>query len=188
MLIVTIPEQEAYDEKNKKFVKIESHKLKLEHSLLSLQKWESKHKKYFIDNKSLTAEEVLDYIRFMTINQVEDYVYDFLTKENLDQITNYIKDPMTATFFYEDPNKQEEYKKKEIITAEVIYAKMIILGIPIEIFEKRHLNHVLTLIRVCAEMENPDSGKPTNKMSQSQLARHYSEINKARRAKLGTRG
>ena len=187
MLIVTIPEQEGFDEKTQKFVKVDSHKLKLEHSLLSLQKWESKHKKYFIDNKDLTSDEILDYIKFMTLNQVDDYVYNFLTKENMDQIMNYIKDPMTATFFYEDPTKPVQVKKKEIITAELIYAQMIMFGVPVELFEKRHLNHVLTLIRVCAEKQNPDSGKP-NKVSQNQLARHYSELNKVRKAKLGTRG
>lgn len=187
MLVIVIPEQEAFDEKAQKFVKINSHTIKLEHSLLSLQKWESKHKKYFIDNKELNSNEILDYIKCMTLNQVDDYIYDFLTKENIDQIMDYIKDPMTATFFYEDPTKPVQIKKKEIITAELIYAQMIILGIPVELFEKRHLNHVLTLIRVCAEKQNPDSGKP-NKTSQNQLARHYSELNKARKAKLGTRG
>lgn len=185
MLTIVIPEQEAFDEKSQRFVKISSHTIKLEHSLLSLQKWESKHKKYFIDNKELTSEEILDYIKCMTLNQVDDYVYEFLTKENINQIMDYIKDPMTATFFYEDPNKPKTVKK-EIITAELIYSSMIILGIPVDIFEKRHLNHVLTLIRVCSEKENPDSGK--NKMSSSQLAQRYSELNKARKAKLKTRG
>lgn len=186
MLTIVIPEQEAFNEKLEKFVKVGSHTLKLEHSLLSLQKWESKHHKYFIDNESLSPEEILDYIRCMTLNQVEDNVYEFLTKENIKEIMDYIKDPMTATFFYEDPTKPKVARKKEIITAECIYSSMILLGIPVDIFEKRHLNHLLTLIRVCNDKQNPDSNKP--KASQKEMARYYSELNKARKAKLNTRG
>lgn len=187
MLTIIIPEQEGFDEKTQKFVHFNQHTLKLEHSLLSLQKWESKHKKYFIDNQDLKVDEIVDYIKCMTLNQVDDYVYNFLTKENIDQIMDYIKDPMTATFFYEDSSKPKEERKKEIITAELIYSSMIMLGIPIEIFEKRHLNHLTTLIRVCNEKQNPDSGK-NSKVSDAQLAKHYSELNKARRAKLKSKG
>lgn len=187
MLTIVIPEQEGFDEKTQKFITFNKHTLKLEHSLLSLQKWESKHKKYFIDNKDLSFDETIDYIKCMTLNQVDDYVYNFLTKDNIDQVMDYIKDPMTATFFYEDPNKPKDQHKKEIITAEVIYSSMITLGIPIEIFEKRHLNHLTTLIRVCSEMQDPKTNK-SNKMSEAQLVKHYSEINKARRAKLNSKG
>lgn len=188
MLTVIIPEQEGFDEKTQKFVHFSSHTLKLEHSLLSLQKWESKHKKYFIDNKDLKTDEIIDYIKCMTLNQVDDYVYNFLTKENIDQIMDYVKDPMTATFFYDDSSNLKEQRKKEIVTAELIYSSMIALGIPVEIFEKRHLNHLITLIRVCSEQQNPDSGKKNNKVSDAQLAKHYSELNRARRAKLKSKG
>lgn len=185
MLVITIPEQEAFNEKTNNFVKIKSCTLKLEHSLLSLWKWESKHHKYFLDNKDLNYEEILDYIKCMTLNQVEDYIYDFLTKENIDQIKDYIADPMSATWF-SDSGKQIHPGKKEIITAEVIYSSMIILGIPVEVFEKRHLNHLLTLIRVCSEKQNPDSNK--HKQNPNQVMQHYSELNRLRKAKLNTKG
>lgn len=185
MLIVEIPDQEGFDEKNQKFIKFNSHTLKLEHSLLSLQKWESKHKKHFIGNENLTNNEVLDYIKCMTLNQVDDYVYNFLTEDNMRQIKEYIEDPMTATFFY-DNGESNKTNRKEIITNELIYSSMIILGIPVDIFEKRHLNHVITLIKVCKENQDSSTGK--QKMSQSELARHYSEVNKARRAKLNSKG
>lgn len=185
MLLVKIPDQEGFDEQNQRFIKFDSRTLKLEHSLLSLQKWESKHKKHFIGNEDLTNEEILDYIKCMTLNQVDDYVYNFLTEDNMRQIKEYIEDSMTATFFYDD-GKPKKSNKKEIVTNELIYSSMIILGIPVEIFEKRHLNHLLTLIRVCSEQQNPESGK--SKMSQSELARHYSEINKARKAKIRAKG
>ena len=183
MLTITIPEQEGFDEKLGKFVKISSHTLKLEHSLLSLYKWESKHHKYFLDNKELTQDEILDYIKCMTINPVDDYIYSFLTEENLKEIQEYLKDPMTATWFSDDKNGRPP--KKEIITSEVIYSSMIILGIPVELFEKRHINHLLTLIRVCNEKQNPDDKK---KMKTNDLAAYYSQLNKQRRAKLGTKG
>lgn len=182
---IVIPEGEAYNEKTNKFVKIPSCTLKIEHSLLSLQKWESKHHKYFIDNLTITESELIDYIKCMTINSnVPDYIYDYLTTENINEIRAYMEDKMTATWFREDEKKVN--KPKEIITSEVIYASMISLGIPIDIFEKRHLNHVLTLIRVCGEMQDPDKDK--KKRSLKEQAQHYSELNKARKAKLGTKG
>lgn len=182
MLTIKIPESEAYDERLGKFITIKGGTLKLEHSLLSLQKWESKHHKYYLGNKELTSEEALDYIKCMTLNQVDDYIYEFLTSENLREIKNYIDDPMTATFFSDDNKKSN---KHEIITNEVIYGLMIALNIPVDVFEKRHLNHVITLIKVCSEQQNPDSNK---KMNTNDLAKEYSRINKERRAKLGTKG
>ena len=191
MLVIKIPPRDdAFDEKTNSFVTIPGATLKLEHSLLSLYKWESKHHKYFMDNKELTSEEILDYIKCMTLNQVEDYVYDFLTNDNLKEIKAYIDDPMTATWFSEDPFAQ--YKKpasKEIITAEVIYSSMIILNIPVEIFEKRHLNHVLTLIRVCNEKQNAGLDDKNKKHTNDyDTLRRYSELNKKRKAELGTKG
>ena len=177
MLQITIPEQETYDEKTQKFIKVKSCNLKLEHSVLSLWKWESKHHKYFINNENLSIDEIIDYIKCMTLNQVDEYYYNFLTEENLDEIKKYLKDPMTATWFSDD-GKPGGRRNNEIITAEVIYASMIVLGIPVDIFEKRHINHVLTLIRVCNEKENPD----VKKENPNDTLRRYSELNKARKA------
>ena len=184
MLTIIIPEQEAFNEKTNSFVKIKPCELKLEHSLLSLWKWESKHHKYFLENKDLNSEEIIDYIRCMTLNKVDDYVYDFLTEKNIEDIKEYLVDPMSATWFSD--SKKPQTGRKEIVTAELIYSSMIILNIPVEIFEKRHLNHVLTLIRVCSEKQNPDTNK--NKQNPKEVLQHYSELNKARKAKLNTKG
>lgn len=187
MLTITIPGGEVFNEKLGTFVKVTPCTLKLEHSLLSLQKWESKHHKYFIDNKTLTASETIDYVRCMTLNQVDDNVYDYLTDENVDQILKYIEDPMTATWF--SKADEERIKKRsfqrEIVTGEVIYSSMIALNIPVELFEKRHLNHLLTLIKVCNETQNPDEDK---NMTTNDIAKYYSRLNKERKAKLGTKG
>ena len=183
MLSLTIPGGEVYNEGTCKFEKIEPCTLKLEHSLLSLYKWEAKHHVHFLDNKNLTEDDVFDYIKCMTINPVDDKVYNYLTQENIKAIKDYIEDPMTATTFYDPFAKKEgEAPKKEIITAEIIYSSMIILNIPIDIFEKRHLNHLLTLIKVCREKQDPDTDKK-NKVNSADMMRHYSELNKSRIAK-----
>ena len=183
MLVLTIPGGDIYNEKTNKFEKINSCILKLEHSLLSLYKWESKHHVPFLENENLKESDIIDYIKCMTVNQVDDKVYNYLTAQNVKEIKEYIEDPMTATTFYDPFEKKEgEGQKKEIVTAELIYSSMIILNIPIDIFEKRHLNHLLTLIKVCREKQDPDAGKK-NKVSQADMMKHYSELNKSRIAK-----
>lgn len=184
MLTIVIPEGETFDEKQQRFIKTPSYTLKLEHSLLSLWKWESKHHVNFINNKNLSDADVMDYIKCMTLSPVDDICYSLLTAENIMQIKDYIEDPMTATTFY-DPYAKVGPPNKEIVTAEVIYSSMIILGIPIDIFEKRHLNHVTTLIKVCSEKQDPDS---KSKVNPKNIASHYQELNRARRAKLNTKG
>lgn len=184
MLTITIPEGESYDEKEHRFIKTPSYVLKLEHSLLSLWKWESKHHVYFINNKNLSNDDIIDYIKCMTLNQVDEKCYSLLTKENIIEITEYIENPMSATTFY-DPYSKGSSGKNEIVTAEVIYSSMIILGIPIDIFEKRHLNHLTTLIRVCSEKQDPES---KSKINPKNIANHYQELNRMRKAKLNTKG
>lgn len=175
---IVIPGGDVFNEKTQRFEKISPCVLKLEHSLLSLDKWESKHHVPFLENEH-TNDEIIDYIKCMTLNQdqVDDKYYNFLTAENIREIKDYIADPMTATTFY-DPYAKNNNGSKEIVTAECIYSSMIILGIPIEIFEKRHLNKLITLIKVCKEQQNPDNG--SNKVNQQDVMRHYSELNRAR--------
>lgn len=181
MLIIKIPARDdMFDEDTGQFFKMNEQTIKLEHSLLSLQKWEAKHNKYFLDNHDLSAEEILDYIRCMTLNQVPDWVYNCLTPENITEIRDYIQAPMTATWFSPTPGNHGG-GQREIITAEVIYSSMFILNIPLD-FEKRHLNHLLTLIRVCNEKQNPDTNK--KKVSDYEMLRHYSELNKKRKAAM----
>lgn len=135
-----------WDPVNETFIAINSQTLVLEHSLVSVSKWEAKWKKPFISNEKMTVEELKDYIRCMTINNVNSVVYDVLTPQQLNEIEKYIEDPMSATkFFSINPNEALPGKSK--ITSEEIYYTMISLGIPIEL-EKWHLNRLMTLIRV----------------------------------------
>ena len=132
MLQITIPAREvAYDEVKNEFCYTKEWTLQLEHSLVSISKWESKWHKPFLDKKEKTAEEIIDYIRCMTITQnVDPEVYNNLTKDNISAIIAYIDDPMTATWFNDDKNKKPA--RREILTNELIYYAMCSYNIPVE--------------------------------------------------------
>ena len=180
MLQITIPASEGWDENKQEFVNTKEQTLQLEHSLVSLSKWESKWCKAFFSKKEKTFEETLDYIKCMTLTQnVHPEVYDRLTRENVDQINKYIEAPMTATYLSEDKKGKVN---GETVTAELIYYWMITLNIPFEC-QKWHLNRLLTLIRVC-NVKN----QPPKKMSKSSIMSRNAALNAARRKQLNTRG
>lgn len=179
MLKITIPGLELYDEEKEEFVYLKDQELQLEHSLVSISKWESKWHKPFLDDKDKTIEEIVDYIKCMTITQnVKPDIYNRLTESNIDEINEYIKNTMTATTFSDD-NKTS---KKEIITSEVIYYWMIACNIPFEC-QKWHINRLLTLIKVCA-IKNA----PPKKMSKNEIVSRNRALNEARKKKLHTKG
>lgn len=179
MLTITIPEQEMFNEETSEFITYPETVICLEHSLVSLSKWESKWNKPFLNQEAKTNEETLDYIKCMTISQnIKDDVYNRLTNENIQAIKDYIEAPMTATTF-------NEYNKKisrEIITSELIYYWMIACNIPMEC-QKWHLNRLLTLIRVCS-IKN----EPPKKMSTNEIMSRNAALNAARRKQLHTKG
>ena len=180
MLEITIPAIELWDEEKQEFINKKEQTLQLEHSLVSLSKWESKWCKSFLYTKEKTFEETLDYIKCMTITQnVSDDVYTRLTNKNIEDINNYIAAPMTATVFYDNKNQGG---KNETVTAEIIYYWMISLNIPFEC-QKWHLNKLITLIRVC-NVKNT----PPKKMSKRELMSRNASLNAARRKQLNTRG
>lgn len=155
MLTITVPSQEFYNEETEMFFQTNEYTLKLEHSLLSISKWESKYHKPFLsksDNDKRTPQEMLDYIKCMTLNtNVPSMVYDVLTKENIYAINDYITDSMTATTV-----KKSMGPNTQIVTSELIYYWMTAFNIPFEC-EKWHLNRLMTLIKVCNAMSNPPS-------------------------------
>lgn len=182
MLQLEIPDQEWFDSKKCEFVTIKGAKLQLEHSLVSVSKWEAKYKKPFLETTSLQGEELLDYVRFMTITQnVKPEVYLGLNRKHLELITNYISDKMTATWFKERKGRGG----KRIVTSELIYFWMAENNIPFEVCQKWHLNRLLTLIRVCQEEKTAGEKDPRSKKEQIQDRR---ALNAARRKKYGTRG
>ena len=179
MLRLTVPEKELYDERTGLFVRTKKQVLQLEHSLVSLSKWESRWHKPFLSKNDKSGEEMLDYIRCMTITQnVPDEVYFALDTNELMKINDYLNDSMTATTI----TKQQEKSRGEIITSEIIYYWMISLQIPFEC-EKWNLNRLLTLIEVCNIKNSP--GK---KMSKSEIMRRNRTLNAARKQQMHTRG
>lgn len=181
MLRIKVPiSPEGWDEVKQEFVDPEYAILDLEHSLVSLSKWESKWCKGFLSNKDKTDEELFDYIKCMTVTEnVDPSVFDHLTKENVDSIFEYVNAPMTATYFSEEAKGKSSNEK---ITSELIYYWMVSFSIPFEC-ETWHLNRLITLIRVCGIKNSPPK-----KMNGRDLANRNRSLNAARRSKLGTRG
>lgn len=181
MLQITIPAAEAWDESRQEFVSVKEQILQLEHSLVSLSKWESRWHKAFLSKNDKTEEELRDYIRCMTLTQnVNPNVYQFLTNENLRQIKEYIDDPMSATVITSTPNGNKS--SREVVTSELIYYWMIALNIPPE-YQKWHLNRLLKLIEVC-NIKNT----PPKKRSKSEIMRSNAALNAARRRQYGSKG
>lgn len=178
-LTVTI-RPEGWDEEKEEFIEPETRTLQLEHSLVSLSKWESKWNTPFLSKKELTVEETLDYIKCMTLTKgVLPEIYSHITNEHVNMVQEYILNSMTATTFGKN---SPDSRNRDIITSEVIYYWMIRLGIPFEC-QKWHLNRLLTLIRVCS-IKN----QPAKKMSVRETMRSNTELNAKRRRQLNSKG
>lgn len=181
MLEIVIREYELFNNETQEFTNYPSIKIELEHSLISLSKWESRwHKPYLNKYAAKTTEEVMDYIKCMTITKrVPDSAYDFLTESQIKEITNYITDPMTATVI-QDTNKKSG--QGEILTSELIYYYMLTANIPIEC-EKWHLNRLITLLSICSIKSQPAKQQSTN-----EILRNNAALNAARKKQLNTKG
>lgn len=180
MLEITIKAVELYDDAKEEFITSKEQVLQLEHSLVSLSKWESVWRKPFLTKASKTVDESVDYIRCMTLTQnVPPSVYQFLSQENIDAVATYIDAPMTATTF---AKQNDKVTNREIITAEIIYYWMITLNVPFEC-QKWHLNRLLTLINVCNIKSQPEKKKSTQEI----LAQNRA-LNEARKKQYNSRG
>ena len=179
MLQITIPYTELWDGINQTFIYVEPCELELEHSLLSISKWEAKYHKPFLTKEPKIIKETIDYIKCMCLSDVPDIVYRCLTENNIDEVNAYIDDPMTATRFSDNKNGSGG---QTVITSEVVYYLMFALGIPIEC-QTWHLNRLITLIRVF-EAKNQ---KP-KKMSTKDILTRNAALNEARKKQLNTTG
>ena len=179
MLQLIIPDLETFDESKSEFILLKGKPIQLEHSLVSISKWESKWNKPFLSKNKKTIEETIDYIKNMTITQnVPLDIYGNITKDNINVVSEYIAAPMSATWF----NNTKEEPSKEIITSEIIYYWMITYNIPFEC-QKWHLNRLLTLIKVCSSKNSK-----LKKMSRSETINRNKELNNRRRAQLNSNG
>lgn len=181
-ITVTIPAgAEAYNSEINEFYRVDKTvHITLEHSLVSVQKWEQRwHVPFLDEHYAKTSEQTLDYLRCMTLSKnIEDYMYQLIPRSEVSRIKAYIEDPMTATTIKNVGGK----KDREIKTAEVLYCDMIMLGIPFEC-KKWHLNSLIMLIAVCAEKQKP----PKNK-SRAEILAENRALNKARRAAMHSKG
>lgn len=178
MLKVEIPGVEMWDEQKEEFTSIQKSVLYLEHSLISVSKWESKFKKSFLSSKEFSREETLEYVRCMTLNNVKEEVYERITDDILKNIFDYIQDPMTASSVRDN----KKGSSRETITSELIYYWMISLNIPKEC-EKWHLNRLLMLVRIC-NFKNT----PPKKRSKRDIMSSNAALNAARRQNLNSMG
>jgi hypothetical protein len=170
---------EYYNDETKEFG-TEDYILELEHSLVSLSKWESFFEKPFLSDVAKTTEETVWYVMAMVLTpNVPPEVYEKLTEENLEAINVYINSKQTATWF---ASKATKPGAKEVITSEIIYYWMITLNIE-KSFEHWHLNRLFALIKVCNE-----KNAPKKKMTRAEIAQRNRELNAQRKAQLGTRG
>lgn len=180
MLEIIIPEDEFFDPVSNKFISTPSCKISLEHSLISIAKWESKWHIPYLSEIKRTVEQENDYIRCMIVDSKfkNELALKSLSSNNIKEIISYIDDPNTATTFKKTTTKV----KKEIVTAEILYSRMFEYNIPMEC-QKWHLNRLLTLIRVCSLSQTPNK-----KMSKKETAQWNAEQNALRRAKSKTKG
>jgi hypothetical protein len=180
MLTIHVSGVESFDENAQEFLTRGGTILELEHSLVSLSKWESIHEKPFLGKDPKTPEEILSYVKCMTLTEkVPEEIFQKLSHENVEEIRGYIEARMSATWFSEQPG---EPRSREVITSELVYYWMTVFSIPFEC-ESWHLNRLFTLIRIC----NVKQAKP-EKMSRAEVSRRNRELNAQRKAQLGTTG
>lgn len=181
MLTIRVGAADAYDEEKEEFVGVGGAVLHLEHSLLSLSKWESKHEKPFLGQDEKSREEILDYIKCMCLDpEIPPEVFVELSQENFEAINEYLNSKQSATWFHEPPGPTPS--ARETITSELVYYWMTVFQIPFEV-ETWNINRLFTLIRIC----NVKQEKP-KKMSASEVATRNRELNAQRRAQMGTTG
>lgn len=180
MLELKVPARSLFNDETQEFLNLDEVNLKLEHSLISLDKWESETEKPFLKTleKGLNDQDLMLYIKCMSINPISLSIIQTLPSDVIEKIVDYLDKPMTATTF----NENDSTPSRDILTSEVIYYMMIKLGIPFEC-QKMHLNKLITLIRVCSIKDGPQK-----KMSKSEIMAQNRALNEARKAKAKTRG
>ena len=181
MLSIHIKERELFDERTSEFITVKGSTLKLEHSLVSISKWESKWKIPFLSKEKKTKDQIDDYIRCMSVNGDPDLnLIASISSEDKNRIIDYIEEKQTATRFSNLDDKRNI--NSDVVTSELIYYWMIEYQIPHE-YEKWHLSRLLTLIEIC----NRKNSTP-KKMSQAEIMARNKALNAERKARLHSRG
>ncbi len=181
MLSITIKGDEDYDEEANKFIKVgEDITVELEHSLISLSKWESKYQRPFLSDGKKSREEIFGYLQAMLVTpNVDPDVLFKCSQDQIDEIQAYIDSSQSATTFGQMPERQG---RGEVITSELIYYWMVAYTIPFEC-QYWHLNRLFSLVKIY-NVKN----SPKKKIPRHELALQRRKINEERRAALGTKG
>ena len=184
--LIHISSEEMWDEEKEEFSEAYHTTISIEHSLISLQKWEAIWHKPFLTEEEHTPEETISYIKCMTLTQnVKDEVYSMLSPKNLEEIEEYISDEMTATTFGEHDGKGVVDRTQ--ITAELLYYWMIQYNIPYDC-RKWHINQLITLIKVCGIKAEEANDQSKNKKLTSEDLSRRAALNKARREAAHSKG
>ena len=182
MLTITVPGAEYFDDRTQTFYHTKETTLALEHSLVSISKWEAKWHKPYLSSEEMTGEQKIDYVRCMTMTQnVDPLVFYSLTSDNYSQIEAYMNDPMSASKI--DTRKRKGQRKDSTVTSEDLYYQMFYNNVPMEC-QKWHLNRLLVLLQICNRNNAGESGKK----SKSALTQEWKALNDARRKKYNTKG
>ena len=182
MFPLHIKEIEMWDSRKEEFIYIKPQTILLEHSLVSISKWEMRYGRSFLSKGPSTRNEKIDYVRCMTITQnVSPDVYNGITDAQIKQIYDYMDHPMSATKIY-NSNSKTSADRSKTVTSEQIYSWMIEFGVPFEC-QKWHLNRLLTLIRVCEI-----NSRPPKKQSKNDIYRQNASLNEQRKRLMRSRG
>lgn len=184
MLQLTIHIPERWNDQKQEFIPKEEKTVQLEHSLVSISKWESRWKKPFLSKNNKSEEETLDYIRCMTVtNNINPDIYQYLSNSDIDAICAYIDEECTATTVnYFQKNKQTNQQ----VTSELIYYRMISLGIPFEC-QKWHLSRLLKLIDIFNAMSQKTQKNKSTAVT-AEMLQERAALNRRRRAELHSKG
>ena len=181
MLKLHIEKSEFFDQRTRKFIDVPEMDIELEHSLVSLSKWEEIWEIPFLNSDNKTNEQVSSYVECMLLTEnVPPVFLQTLTSEQYAAINDYISAKRTATTF---SNHAPQKNSGEFVTGELIYYWLVALQIPFQPTETWHLNKLLTLVKVVNAKNTPPK-----KMSRSEIASRQRQLNAARRAKYGTNG
>ena len=181
MLQLDVILSDSYDETTNEFV-TDTRPLKLEHSLSSLSKWESKYEKPFLTKEEKTEEEIFDYVRMMAIEETAPEVFDNLTNEHYLLINAYINAKQTATWF---GTQKKPKRNSQTVTSELIYYWITSYEIP-WVVETWHINRLFTLIEVFNEERGSKEKKKRGPGESMAAERH--RLNEARKAEMQSKG
>ena len=152
------------DESGELFIKVTSGgTLNLEHSLISVSKWESKFHRSFVKRPPNNSDELLEYIRCMVVSESKPGLIEHLSPANFEAIDEYIHDPMTATYMRDRPDSGGG---GDVITSELIYYWMIQLNIPFEC-QHWHFKRLMTLIKLTNAKNNSSKVNPKRMAAQN---------------------